>query len=102
LYHASPIANLNSILAHGLRVGADGFVHLATNQDTAIYCVHVRWHRYLRDAGIVVFRVNCTHMQLQPCDEDALFVEDCFTHAGDIPKDKVTFMMTTQVGRGHL
>jgi hypothetical protein len=28
-------------------------------------------------------------------------VEDCYVHTGDIPKDKVEFVMTTQVARGH-
>ena len=90
---------MDSILSHGLRAGADGCVHLATNQTTAIYCVHVRWHRYLRDARTIVFRVNCRGMQLQPCDENALFMEDCFTYTGDIPKDKVILVMTTKVER---
>jgi hypothetical protein len=104
LYHASPIANKASIRTHGLRAGADGFVHLATDALIALYCVHIRKHSYRkhsyqRDAPTVIFRVNAARIQVQPCPPDALFAADCFVHAGDIPKEKVHYIMTTQVQR---
>ena len=90
-----------SILVHGLRAGADGFVHLTTDQTIAIYCVHIRRHMYLRYAAIALFRVDAAIICVEPCDENALFVADCYIHTGDIPKAKVKFVMTTQIARGQ-
>ena len=90
-----------SILVHGLRAGADGFVHLTTDQTLAIYCVHIRRHMYLRYAAIALFRVDAAIICFKPCDENGLFVADCYIHTGDIPKAKVKFVMTTQIARGQ-
>lgn len=71
-----------SILVHGLRAGADGFVHLTTDQTIAIYCVHMRRHMYLRYAAIALFRVDGATICVKPCDENALFVADCSPYRG--------------------
>ena len=99
-YHASPIANLASILAHGLRAGADGYVHLTTDQNIAIYCVHIRWNLYQRYAEIAVFQTERTPLITKTDNPDALFAEYCYVHPGDVAKDKVTFVMKTQMKRG--
>ena len=98
-YHASPVENIDSILAYGLHAGTDGFVHLTTNQDIAIYCVHIRWYFYRRCSAIALFRVDSAGLCVQPCAEDALFFEDCYVHSGNIPKHKIAFLRTTQVAR---
>ena|GEM_PF-2940201 len=64
-------------------------------------CVYMRRHMYLRYAAIALFWVDGATICVKPCDENALFVADCYIHTGDIPKAKVKFVMTTQVARGQ-
>lgn len=94
-YHATPAVNTESILANGLRAGTDGFVHLASDPDLAIYSVHTHHHRYTRGLAITIFEVNVKIIQVEPC-------YDGYTHKGDIPKNKVKFAGIRQVSLHNL
>jgi hypothetical protein len=91
-YHATPAVNVNSILAHGLRAGSDGLVHLTSDPELAIYSVHAHHYQYRRGSLIAVFAVNQAMIQAVPC-------ADGYTHQGDIPQAKVKFVALSQVKR---
>jgi hypothetical protein len=90
---------MESILANGLRAGADGFVHLTTDETIALYCVHMHGHKYQRNRPIALFQVNGSKLCVEHCDENSLFAQDCYVYRGDIPNTQVKFMMITQVER---
>jgi hypothetical protein len=91
-YHATPAVNVQRILAHGLRAGTDGFVHLTSDPEVAIYSVHAHHYQYRRGSLIAIFAVNQATIQVAPC-------ADGYTHQGDIPQAKVKFVAMSQVKR---
>ena len=85
-YHATPLINLESILAQGLLRGCDGVVYLTERPEEAVRFVAIHGHTEILAVGVNVEESMVT----ESFDHNfAFFKCKAFTYPDDIPPSEI-------------